>query len=306
MGSSKTAASSRKRKQVDDEPAAVPDTKQVATSSKKVKSSKDELALATDEKRLRRFRDKAPQAFAVIYERATTQRFFVLSRERLPVWDTFQGFEELVVIAGSTGNVYAVTIARQPKCTCPMGLNNEQCKHIVYVLARVLRAKYEYVYQLALLSCELEEIFDNAPPIVEDGESAAAAGEGGKKRKPIEGDCPICFCELEADKPAEIVWCRAACGQNIHEECLEMWASTKRKQNGGGAQAEVTCPYCRSVWEGDDDMVKKIKKGKVTSEGYYNVADQLGISGVRDTSTYYYGGSRSGYGYTLGRNRTRR
>lgn len=51
---SKTAASSRKRKQVDDEPT-VPDTKSVATSSKKVKRSKNELALATDEKRARRY-----------------------------------------------------------------------------------------------------------------------------------------------------------------------------------------------------------------------------------------------------------
>ncbi|KAJ4417070.1 hypothetical protein N0V85_002006 [Neurospora sp. IMI 360204] len=300
MGTSKTAASSRKRKQVDDEPT-VPDTDQVASSSKK--SKKDELALATDEKRLRRFRDKSPQAFAVIYERATTQRFFVLSRKRIPVWDSFEGFEEEVEIAGSTGNIYTVTIARQPTCTCPMGEKSEQCKHIIYVLARVLRAKYEYVYQLALLSCELEEIFDNAPPIVEDGDSAAATGEGDKKRKSIEGDCPICFNEMEAHKPEEIVWCRAACGQNIHKECFEMWAATKRKQ-AGGSKAEVTCPYCRSVWEGDDDMIKMIKKGKPTWEGYVNVADQLGISQVRDTSTYHYGGSRSGY--TFGRNRSRR
>ncbi|EGZ76744.1 hypothetical protein NEUTE2DRAFT_51195 [Neurospora tetrasperma FGSC 2509] len=273
MGTGNTAASSRKRKQVDDEPS-VSDTKQVATSSKK--SKKDELALATDEKRLRRFRDKAPQAFAVIYERATTQRFFVLSRKRIPVWDSLEGFEEEVEIAGSTGNIYTVTIARQPTCTCPMGEKNEQCKHIIYVLARVLRAKYEYVYQLALLSCELEDIFSNAPPIVEDGDSLTT-GEGDKRRKPIEGDCPICFNEMEVHKPEEIVWCRAACGQNVHKECFEMWAATKRKQ-AGGSKADVTCPYCRSVWEGDDDLIKMIKKGRPTSEGYVNVADQLGIS----------------------------
>lgn len=207
-------------------------------------------------------------------------------------------------LAGSTGNVYTVTIKRQPECTCPMGEKNEQCKHIVYVLARVLRAKYEYVYQLALLSSELEEIFGYAPPILEDGDSAATGGEDDKKRKPIEEDCHICFCDMEANKPAEVVWCRAACGQNIHKECFEMWASTKRKQDDGAK--EVTCPYCRSIWEGDDDMIGKIKKGKVTSEGYVNVADQLGISGVRDTSTYHFGGSRSGWTYDIGRPRNRR
>lgn len=101
---------------------------------------------------------------------------------------------------------------------------------------------------------------------------------------------------MEADKSSGIVWCRAACGQNIHEHCFEMWASTKRKQDG--AKGEVTCPYCRSVWEGDEDLVKQIKKGKVTSEGYVNVADQLGISRRRDTTTYYFGSwesGRSGY-----------
>lgn len=61
-----------------------------------------------------------------------------------------------------------------------------------------------------------------------------------------------------------------------------MWASTKRQAVQFGARAEVTCPYCRSVWEGDDDMVKKIKKtGKPNLEGYVNVADQLGISTIR-------------------------
>lgn len=63
-----------------------------------------------------------------------------------------------------------------------------------------------------------------------------------------------------------------------------MWASTK-KQNGG--TAKVPCPYCRSAWEGDYDMIKKINNtGKTNSEGYVNVADQLGISTERDYSTY--------------------
>ncbi len=180
-------------------------------------------------------------------------------------------------MTGSTGNIYTVTIKQQPTCDCPQGEEGKQCKHILYVLARVLRAKFEYVYQLALLSTELRDIFARAPPIEEDEEGET--GGGDKKRKPVEGDCPICFNELEAQGEA-VVWCRAACGQNIHKECFEMWAATKRQQ--AGARAEVTCPYCRSVWEGDDDMVKKIKKtGKPGHEGYINVAEQLGISTVR-------------------------
>lgn len=63
-----------------------------------------------------------------------------------------------------------------------------------------------------------------------------------------------------------------------------MWAATK-KTNGG--KAVVSCPYCRSAWEGDHDVIKKINTaGAPNSEGYVNVADQLGISTERDYSTY--------------------
>jgi hypothetical protein len=167
----------------------------------------------------------------------------------------------------------------------------------VYVLARVLRARFELVYQLALLSGELREVFERAPPVVGDdgdgdGDAGAAAGGGGGgggKRKPVEGDCPICFCEMdqEGEGGEPVVWCRAACGQNVHKGCFETWAATKRRQagEGGNAASEVTCPYCRSVWEGDEDMIKMIRKdGKRNEEGYVNVASQLGISTHRGES----------------------
>jgi hypothetical protein len=64
----------------------------------------------------------------------------------------------------------------------------------------------------------------------------------------------------------------------MHKECFEIWAATKRHS----ARDAVTCPMCRSPWQGDDDMVKKIKnKGKIGPDGYVNIADQLGISGER-------------------------
>ncbi|KAK4185744.1 ring finger domain-containing protein [Podospora australis] len=230
------------------------------------------------EKRLRRSRSKPPQSFEEVYQRALTQRFFVLSRKRR---GTPYCPEEVVEITGSTGNIYKVTIAQQPRCTCPHSEAGNQCKHQLYVLSRVLQAKFEYVYQLALLSTELQEIFARAPPIA--GDDTAENADTNGKRKPLEGDCPICFCEMD-EQSEGIVWCRAACGQNIHKVCFETWAKTKRQQ---GANSTVTCPYCRSTWEGDEDMVKKInKKGKRNSEGYVNVADQLGISQVRDMSSY--------------------
>ncbi len=142
-------------------------------------------------------------------------------------------------------------------------------------MSRVLRARFDYVYQLALLSTELQDIFASAP-LPPD-----LAPSTDSNRKPVDGDCPICFNELEENGEA-IVWCRAACGQNMHKECFGMWAATRR-QSGVGTRTEMTCPYCRSVWQGDDeDRIKNIKKtGQRNAEGYVNVADQLGISTER-------------------------
>ncbi|AEO65548.1 2815dc52-e2f3-4190-a60c-7886d535df48 [Thermothielavioides terrestris] len=242
------------------------------------------------EKRLRRFRPQPPQSFHEVFHRATTQRFYVLSRTRHGTPDCP---EETVELTGSTGNVYTVEIARQPRCDCPHARAGNQCKHVLYVLARVLRARFELVYQLALLAEELREIFAGAPPPLAEDDGGGGGGGGGAqngRRKPVDGDCPICFCEMEPAGGEPLVWCRAACGQNIHKACFETWAATKRRQAaaaGGGATGEVTCPYCRSVWEGDEDMVRKIvKDGKRNAEGYINVASQLGISTQRDYSTY--------------------
>ncbi|KAH7273394.1 hypothetical protein B0J15DRAFT_98794 [Fusarium solani] len=225
-----------------------------------------------EEKRVRRFRPKPPQSFHDVYERALSQRFYVLNRTRRGTHDCP---EEDIEMTGSTGNIYNVHIGKRPSCTCPHYEKGNQCKHILYVMKKVLNAPFDLVYQLGLLSTELQTIFAAAPPI------SAPSGGKSDKRKPIEGDCPICYCELEADNPGSIVWCKAACGQNIHQECFQMWARTK------GASGNVTCPMCRSTWKDDEGSVANVRKDKGDiEEGYINVADQLGISRVRDESSY--------------------
>ncbi|KAK8074293.1 hypothetical protein PG994_005192 [Apiospora phragmitis] len=265
MAGQSSKSSSRKRKQPEPEPEP---QKEVVEKHKKSRK-KD----PNEEKRLRVFRTKAPQAFQEVYQRAISQRFYVLGRTRCgdPSCP-----EEIVELTGSTGNIYHVHIAKQPTCDCPHGLKRNQCKHILYVLSRVLHARFDLVYQLALLSSELREIFQGAPPIEVGG--AGKGKKDDKNRKAIEGDCPICFSEFDEDD--ETVYCKATCGNNIHTECFEMWAATKRQSPG--AKDQVTCPMCRSLWQGDEDVVKKIlNTGVVGSEGYVNVADQLGISRVR-------------------------
>lgn len=41
--------------------------------------------------------------------------------------------------------------------------------------------------------------------------------------------------EFEPDKE-DIVWCKAACGNNIHKVCFDKWAATQRAQG-------VRCVY---------------------------------------------------------------
>ncbi|KAK5001100.1 hypothetical protein LTR66_000138 [Elasticomyces elasticus] len=207
-------------------------------------------------------------------DRALTQRMFVIERRREVIDDHPA---EIVELAGSTGNIYTITIDHVPSCNCPHARKGNQCKHIFYVLIRVLKAPERLQYQLALTSSELREIFDQAPPLPTDD---GADEEKDGKRKPVEDDCPICCCEFEPEKE-EIVWCKAACGNNIHKACFDQWAAVKTGD-------KATCPYCRAVWQGDVDMAKKINKtGKLNEDGYVNVASQLGISGSRDYSTYH-------------------
>ena len=289
-GSSQAKPKSRKRKSDD---IATTDEQQ-ATSSKVVVDltadtppKKRKKKAADEEKRLRRRRDHAPLSYNEIRERALTQRMFVLDRRRDPEHPDHP--VETVSLAGTTGNVYTITVDKVPSCDCPHARKGNQCKHIVYVLARVLRVPAHLEYQLAFLSSELRDIFTQAPPLPSE---QAENSEKDGNRKPMEGECPICCVDFEPDNGSEeVVYCKAACGNNVHKECFEQWAATKKA-------GSVTCPFCRTPWQGDEDALKKVaRSGKVNDEGYVNVASQLGLSGQRDYSSYHQQWVRRQFGY---------
>jgi Ring finger domain len=193
---------------------------------------------------------------------------------------------EDIDIVGSTGNIYRVTISHQPTCTCPDSSKGNECKHKVYALHTVLKAPENLQYQLALLSSELNEIFEGAPPM--PANTATAEDQDGK-RKPTDGECPICYFELEGQEE-DLVWCKAACGNNMHKTCFEQWAASQKGQT-------VKCVYCRTPWEMSKEDLEKIKKmGEMTAEGYVNVAGHFGMSGARDYSSYHQPWVRRTYG----------
>ena len=55
-------------------------------------------------------------------------------------------------------------------------------------------------------------------------------------RRAIEGECHICHEDFGSDDAT--VWCKAQCGQNFHEECIESWLGFQRAHAG-----KKECPY---------------------------------------------------------------
>lgn len=272
--SNASVTGSKKRKLIDLTEAEDNDLRVALKKSKKVQ----------EEKRLKLYRKHAPQSFLLKLERSTSQRMVVIGRTRS---GSDEELHEDIDIVGTTGNIYTVTIGRLPTCTCPDSRKGNECKHKVYALATVLRAPFEHQYQRALLSSEVEEILSNAPPIPEG--SATDEDKDGK-RKPIEGECPICYMDFDPDNN-EIVWCKAGCGNNMHKSCFSAWQNSQRGQ-------EVRCVYCRTPWQLDHGDVDVIKKSGVDSgEGYINVGEQFGISRARDYTSYYQPWARRQFGY---------
>jgi SWIM zinc finger len=95
-----------------------------------------------EEKRLRVFRKKAPHSYMERLNRVRTQRMFLIDRDRKLSQDKTHE-EEIFDIAGTTGNIYQVTISKQPRCTCPDGRTGSQCKHIVYVCYSTFQTTYD-------------------------------------------------------------------------------------------------------------------------------------------------------------------
>jgi hypothetical protein len=88
-----------------------------------------------------------------------------------------------------------------------------------------------------------------------------------------------CF-EDFVEEVGDILFCEASCGGPVHKICIAQWLATK---------PDPTCIYCRAPWP---------KAGGAGGAGgaaagrdgqYVNLANAVGISPARDTSSYYHG-----------------
>ena len=279
-----TGASSAKKK-------SPPPTAAAKTQKKKKK--------AAAEKRLKRFRSSPPKNVRDRIERAKTQRMFLVQKG-----DTTSGnLSCKFVVLGSTGNIYDVMIQQIPQCTCPDHRKGNLCKHILFVLLKVMAIDptSPLIYQAAWLTSELEEMFDRMSRRFQQVSGSVLANskvretfaklEKGEdhdndseeedpnvaRRQEVkeDDDCPICFDSLHGNGRAErTTFCRAQCGANFHLACIETWLKQHR--------AKPTCPMCRQAW----DDGKKSSSETPTKEGFTNLGQLQGQSQVRDTSTY--------------------
>jgi hypothetical protein len=140
-----------------------------------------------------------------------------------------------------------VQVRHIPNCSCSdFTFRRTPCKHLIYTMIKVLKVSPSspLLHQYALTSTELRSIFDSAPKArhLHKPFSSVHEKEEDPGRKPVDGDCPICFMDF-ADSEQDVTWCRKFCGNNVHEGCMRTWLGAQKRQYGHG-----TCPYCRGEW----------------------------------------------------------
>jgi len=264
-----------------------------------VAAKKSRGTTEVQEKRLRAFRHSAPAGITDRIKRALSQRMYLVDR----VGDANSDSERKFRVLGSTGNLYDVTISRQLSCSCiDFVKGNCPCKHIIFVFCRVLAQPRhsQHIYQLALLSTELSEIFafadkkgaeaavavQAAQAVVDAAQGKSASSTTSEAAKPVpKGDCSICFEDVEGAKEA-CTSC-STCKNFFHKACMDNWLKAARAR-----ASNASCPNCRSDW-----VSQEAPKGEAQiREGYTNLGALAGLKTSRDSSSYYQGRGRYGYG----------
>lgn len=185
------------------------------------------------------------------------------------------------VVMGASGGVYDVQFrkcndpqrlgATEPVCSCPdfvkrsnapSGKGRGPCKHIIFVMNKVLGVHQfnKVMYQVLLLESEFDEIMHNAPSapsasVVADESVQVKFRESQEAGEESDADCPICFEPMETieskrigqsaspsqvPKPAKVVSC-SACRKKFHAHCIEKLASV-------AGRSGLDCPLCRAKW----------------------------------------------------------
>jgi SWIM zinc finger len=198
-----------------------------------------------DEKRLKRYRSVAPAPVQQRISRAKTQRMYLVKRGEIQHGQEGCCNSCDFVVLGSTGNVYTVTIEKVPHCTCPDHARGNLCKHILFVLLKVMSidSQSPLIFQAAWMESELRDMFAQFEARLRHLSGASASvtimanatvrhafaqmeqghdleeivNDTKVARKAVEeDDCPICFDAMSSSEAT--TFCRARCGK-----CVVFW-----------------------------------------------------------------------------------
>ncbi|KAK1594396.1 uncharacterized protein LY79DRAFT_668672 [Colletotrichum navitas] len=158
--------------------------------------------------------------------------------------DNYDGSPGLTVgvHSGSGSDNYQVTIGNKTFCNCSSIVRESQsickpqslidlyqtyrpksnCKHIIYVLAHILRAPAELLPQRTLFTEELMKLLDRAPKVrftAAEVSTDPSMSDGVPKSK--DGKCcPVCFKDIGEAQTA----CCGKCGNHTHSSCFDIYA----------------------------------------------------------------------------------
>eukprot|EP00592_Proboscia_alata_P018416 CAMPEP_0194416944 /NCGR_PEP_ID=MMETSP0176-20130528/15929_1 /TAXON_ID=216777 /ORGANISM="Proboscia alata, Strain PI-D3" /LENGTH=806 /DNA_ID=CAMNT_0039222517 /DNA_START=282 /DNA_END=2702 /DNA_ORIENTATION=- len=219
----------------------------------------------SDEKRLKRYRSTASVKLLDRIARARVERLFLIQQTpddvtniESSIHPTYGGptCSFAVLEGGGATRLYNVQCCKIPTCDCPDYLKGNLCKHILFVMLKVigLAQNSGLIYQAGLLERELREIFATLK-IKQSGIAAKRdprshyklEGQVEVARKPLElnESCPVCYDEMTSS--CTLTYCRGTCGSNFHDGCIQVWNTQYSNSLPGG---KMPCPVCRQPWVG--------------------------------------------------------
>lgn len=270
--------------------------------------------MAPIEKRLERTRSKFPKKLEGHLQRAMAQQMIVVKEPVLrKQWqDVLEEERDFCqkskkpakatvcptnfAIAGSTGNKYTVTLDIRPTCTCPDFAKGDVCKHILFVLLKVVLVprSSSIWYQRAYLTTELIDIYRHLQLSLKSGKIGgvspdiqAACEQVMKSPQKTGTRCSQCHGRFGVEASSAIHCPSSRCGGIFHHDCLNCESmpdlgrlslehqrphSSSKSNKNRVRTTIVTCPRCYTTWEHD--------------AGYVNLAHVTGQTPIRDKSTY--------------------